>query len=436
MTEINKRRIWRIAAGVVLWIAIASFLFARVHDQESQRELRAIQHARGWLFGERVKVLVQFENPVPAAVGDPVFFRSSERDLTLIGEVAELAQDGTAVPARLGLTRQLACRLYLAGHGSGAASLDDRCQVSLITVPQTAAWVVKTLLPKEKLLWIAEEWNRTLLEHREELFQAISPVLQHLVGDLERLALEDLPLAVERHWEDLSAIGQNFHRESIQKELLPALEEVAWPILAKRSQPALDAVGKEILARLPVWGFTWRFLYQSLPLTADDYVKAEWQRFVDQDVLPILKSHTGDFIGALQDVIAELSRHPKGSEALRLGFDRLLHDRELQHQIRLIFQEIVLDNPRFQRTMLDRWNSPELAQAIDRLSVFMGPLLAKVGDAVLGTRGGGITPEFARVLRTQILEKDRRWILIESGPVKGEPVASGHRFQGQVASHE
>jgi hypothetical protein len=211
---------------------------------------------------------------------------------------------------------------------------------------------------------------------------------------------------------------------------------VAWPILAKRAQPALDAVGKEILTRLPVWGFTWRLLYQSLPITADDYVKAEWQRFVDHDVLPILKSHTGDFIGALQDVIAEVSSHPQSSEALRQSFDRLLHDRELQHQIRLIFQEIILDNPRFHQAMLDRWNSPELAQAIDKLSVFMGPLLAKIGDAVLGTRGGGITPEFARVLRTQILEKDRRWILIESGPVRGTPITSGHRFQGQVASHE
>ena len=80
--------------------------------------------------------------------------------------------------------------------------------------------------------------------------------------------------------------------------------------------------------------------------------------------------------------------------------------------------------------------SPEMTEAIDRLSVFLGPFFASVGDAVLGTRGGGITPEFARVLRTQILEKDRRFVIIEPG-VKGSPLLRwGHRFRAEVSDDE
>jgi hypothetical protein len=113
----------------------------------------------------------------------------------------------------------------------------------------------------------------------------------------------------------------------------------------------------------------------------------------------------------------------------------VLHDRELQHQLRLVFQETILDNPRFQDAMWELWRSPQLAEAIEKLSVFVGPLLSRVGEAVLGSRGGGITPEFARVLRTQILEKDRRWFLIESGPGQGPGgiLQPDHLFRAEVA---
>ena len=41
--------------------------------------------------------------------------------------------------------------------------------------------------------------------------------------------------------------------------------------------------------------------------------------------------------------------------------------------------------------------------------------MRRIGDMMFGTRHTGITPEFARVLRTEILDKDERWFLLEPG---------------------
>jgi hypothetical protein len=45
-----------------------------------------------------------------------------------------------------------------------------------------------------------------------------------------------------------------------------------------------------------------------------------------------------------------------------------------------------------------------------------------MGVLMLGTPSGGITPEFAQVLRAQILGKDTRWFRIEvSSAANGAP---------------
>jgi hypothetical protein len=55
---------------------------------------------------------------------------------------------------------------------------------------------------------------------------------------------------------------------------------------------------------------------------------------------------------------------------------------------------------------------------------------------IVGTQSTGITPEFARVLRTEILDKDERWFLLEPGS-GAAPSAAGRPLRAQVryASH-
>ncbi len=415
--------------GAVAWVAIASGLFLLVHDEEQSREARAAAHVWSWLSHGRATVRVELPAPVELAVGDPVFFGSSGGEMTLVGEVTRLiGPRGDTLPGRRGFVRAAECAIVPAEH----PSLVTDSRATYISVPQTAAWVMRTLLPPERLAWIANEWNATLLRHREEVFAAISPVLQDLVVDVERLLVDDLPEAIERRREEITRILGTFRSGVIREEFMPLLENELFPILVRRARPTLDAIGDEILARLPVWSLTWRYLYEKLPLTAEDTVQREWNRFVDAEVVPILREHIDDAVGALDDVISEAARNPRVSTALRRTIREILRNRELQHEIRMMFQEIVLDNPRFHDAMWARWRSPEVERAIADLSVFLAPLLRRVGETVLGSEGGGVTPEFARVLRTQILRKDTRWILLEGGTPGSPRVEDGHVFQATI----
>lgn len=432
-SRVGRRRL-RIGLGLVLWLAIGASGWSLVRDPRDSRHIRSLRHLKAWLFAQRLPITLEFSDPVEAAVGDPVFFRSGNQDLTLVGHVEGLVSEDeeTLSPRRSGMARRIRCGL----QSQGLDDLNSGSTASLISVPQTASWVFRTLLPREKLVWVASEWNRTLLEHREEVFAAIGPVLRELMGDFQTILSEDLPAALARRANELGAIGERFQETVVRKEFLPLVESEIWPILTSRAQPTIDAVGQEILARLPVWGFTWRYVYQSLPITGDDHVREAWEKFVDDEVKPILREHIDDFFGAFQDVVVQARRNPRIGEAFRRSFDRILQDRELQHELRLVFQEIILDNPRFHDAILRRWQSPRTQEAIERLSVFMGPLLSRLSDAVLGTRGGGITPEFARVLRTQILEKDRRWVILTPGPAGDPPLRWGHVFRAGVTQGE
>lgn len=419
----------RVIVGAILWVVLLASGQALVRDHESQRESRAAAHVSSWLFDRSLSVVVELDQSRRVDIGDPVFFGASEADLTLIGHVSELVGSSEAISgSSSAIVRRMRCEIYPSGH----LGLNSTSAVTMITVPQTADWVFRTLLPEDKILWIAQEWNRTLLANREALFEAIGPVVEALVRDFQTIVTEDLPPALASRGARFAELGERYEDAIIERELKPVIETELWPLMISRAQPTLDAVGKEIIKRLPVWSLTWRFVYDKLPLTENDHVREVWNEFVETEIVPILQAHVDDFLGAFGDVIAAASKNEKVGAAFRRSFDVLVADPAFQHELRLLFQEIVLDNPRFHDAMIARWQSPEMKVAIDKLSVFMGPLLSRIGDAILGTRGGGITPEFARVLRTQILEKDRRWLFIQPGASGAAALTRETVLQAQV----
>jgi hypothetical protein len=424
----RSARTVRIAVGSLIWVALLATGQALVRDGESHRGTRAVAHVSSWLFDQRLPVVIELDRPMKVAVGDPVFYGATESDLTLIGEVTELLDGDRSLPRSSDVVRRLRCEISAPGHeGLNAAST-----VTMITVPQTTGWVFRTLLPEEKIIWIARQWNHTLLDHRNELFEAIGPVVEALVRDFQGILTEDLPTALAARGARFAELGDRYEEVIIERELKPVIESDLWPMLIARAQPTLDAVGKEIIKRLPVWSLTWRFVYDALPLTENVHVRGEWNEFVETEIVPILQNHLDDFLGAFGDVIAAASKNERVGRAFRRSFDVLVEDPDFQRELRLVFQEIVLDNPRFHKAMIARWKSPEMNEAIDKLAIFMSPLLSRIGDAILGTRGGGITPEFARVLRTQILEKDRRWLFMQPGPAGSKVLTPHHVLQARV----
>jgi hypothetical protein len=67
-----------------------------------------------------------------------------------------------------------------------------------------------------------------------------------------------------------------------------------------------------------------------------------------------------------------------------------------------------------------------VAVAAERLE----PTARRIGDLLFGTRETGVSPEFARVLRSQILGKDRRWLVLAASAASHD--APEPRTNGQT----
>ena len=81
-----------------------------------------------------------------------------------------------------------------------------------------------------------------------------------------------------------------------------------------------------------------------------------------------------------------------------------------------IVQDAVINNQTLRTTMREYWASEEVQSAMNAATANFESTARTIGDTIFGSREGGVTPEFARVLRTQILMKDRRWFVITSKP--------------------
>jgi hypothetical protein len=83
-----------------------------------------------------------------------------------------------------------------------------------------------------------------------------------------------------------------------------------------------------------------------------------------------------------------------------------------------VLHEVALENPRFWKSVRQALTSRENQDAMRLTGNRLEPTVRRVSDVVLGTREG-LTPEFNRVLRQQILLKDRHGMLLGAPPPSG-----------------
>ena len=88
-------------------------------------------------------------------------------------------------------------------------------------------------------------------------------------------------------------------------------------------------------------------------------------------------------------------------------------DPEAHRVVREILKETLVENDRLQEVWSSIWSSAEARRALNLASDRLEPVVRSIGDDLFGTQEEGINPDFARVLRNQILGKDRRWIVAE-----------------------
>jgi hypothetical protein len=378
------------------------------------------------------------EDPIILEVGAPVYARAGGEEAmaireVIVGEVAALLDaGGQPLPDLYAEVPGVSPRVRVTLYDRERPAMRADASVRLVRVPMKLNWVIHTLLTDDAVKEVAADWNRTMLRHREELFELLVPVVEEFLRDAEGLIAGGLRAFAERHRDEVRAAGDAVAEELGGEELVELFYTAVWPLSEGKLRPIAEAIGAEIWRMFPLWSLSWRLAYEKLPMTDDDHFDRAWEEFVQSRIVPILRAHSGDLLAALREIGREALEKPEVNDHLRRAFRRLIGDPRLQGVARDFLKEMALDNPEFHDLVRRQWSSPAVQTALARAASFLEPMLRRMGDVVFGTRAGGIKPEFARVLRSQILLKDQQRIVLDPGSAGAPELAAGAALEAFV----
>jgi hypothetical protein len=184
------------------------------------------------------------------------------------------------------------------------------------------------------------------------------------------------------------------------------------PIVEKHATPVVEDIGAELWDRASLWRFGWRYAYDVLPLTNRNLVKAEWSRFVDEEAIPVVESHFDEFIDVQKRIIVETTSNPAVRKAIQESMETLVDDPDLQKFLSDVLQHAVVNNQELHRVLQEVMSSEKAMQLGQQFEESLQPLANEIGVELFGTDTEGLTPELVAVLRSQILGKDQRWLVV------------------------
>lgn len=400
MHQILILKALRILLGLALWLIAAGaggwYLVGRGPDSAVQPSwVDAV-----WSFATNPRRLtdLELEQRWEIAVGDPIF-ADQGGSLRQIGEV-------TCVGTQPGPPSVQAV-FY-----ATAPPLSPRSTLTYHQTPDSLEWVLRTMLPAEKRKQIADELKLAFEQNREEVLRQLRPVVDAAIRDALTAVEQEVPKTLGRHRDDLERLAGKYQREILERQIVPLVRSEVWPIVRRHAEPMANEVGHEIWQRASLWRFGWRYAYDKSPLPQRDLAQQEWQRFFQQEASPVLRAHTEDFIRVQQQIVRDLAADPKVRAVVSGSLNRIAADPESQRIVWQIIRETTADNPRVRAVLENHWRSERMQAAIQRAAQPLEPTIERIGAMLFGTPQGGVTPEFARVLRNRILFKDRRWLML------------------------
>ncbi len=441
-----KRRhlIW----GIGFWIAALAggwFLLRAELETQSSSVAALSDDLHQWVTGQKQTLAASTEFAKRVAVNDPIFVQNADGTFRHVGLVTDL--DTTYHKENLAALRELALSSpeMLARQdgldGVGLTSLSDNIdkekpilakeaeiqvyanalencpngfELHYYTTPMALDWVVETMIPsarrKEIAAMITEEWKL----QREELVTQLRPVMREGLRTALKAVESELPQILRNHRDDFHTLGDRYEAEVLKAEIIPLVREEILPIVEEEGVPVATEVGKALWNRVSLWSFTWRYVYDKSPFPKrnKNKVKEEFQRFIDKEALPELRSRSDQFIGLTERIVKRSMENSEVKAAMKRNFKRVLEDDELRRLVLMIVRETVIENETLRTELQAYMKDQETKVAMSLAGERLEPIVRDIGDMIFGSRAAGITPEFSRILRSQILTKDRRWFVI------------------------
>lgn len=358
-----------------------------------------------------------FRDPVPAAPGDAVYAGTHE-DPIAAGRV-ESVLDGPG-------GRTLVLRVY--------PDLADRlcADAELVAwdAPGTIGWILGTLFPPAFRERAVAEFVTFLREEGPRHVEAFRPAFAALLNRAADRLAADWPGVVAKHRDRFEALGRRLEVDVLGGILSPSLRQDAWPILRRHAQPVVASVAKEIWEKAPTTSFVGNFLLEQLPFTGSDLLEARVNRFLDDEVVPLLEARRTEFAAAAEAAAREILASGAFRGALSTSLRTVLADRGFQALMTDVARDWIIENMELRRDLREVIGSPEFREPLRDLLAALAPRASRLAnEVVLDDAGTGIDPALARVLRRQVLRRDPRWFHLRPGTAAA-PLVSGTPLGG------
>lgn len=373
----------------------------------------------GWLAGAPQEYSAVSASYLLLASGDPIFLKTEDGRYRQVGRVRNNFTPPPAdsskpvLPHVEAYTQKATVVLY---DSAVDKAFPLGYQLEYHTTPTALDWVATTLITSERQQQIAEIIARDWEQHREQVMLKLQPIVETGIGKCVEAIETELPTVLNAHRGDFGKLADRYQVEIIRNQIVPLVRTEILPIVQEEARPLATEVGKDLWNRVSLFSFTWRYLYDVSPLPEKNAVKLEFDRFMKEEVTPALESRSNEFVAVTERILGRISRNEKVRSVIRENLKKVATDKELQSIVWAIVQESVINNQTLRTTMRDYWASAEVQEAMSAATANFETTARTIGDTIFGSREGGVTPEFARVLRAQILMKDRRWFVITAKP--------------------
>lgn len=392
-----------IVVGLLFWIALVAFALTSMW-QPPRGDAAAVGSAPPPPTSRQVFDYLTVRSrqlglslpDVPLREGDPIFTRDPAGQWIQAGYVTDIDSRP--------LTRVARATWY-------AGVVDpQRCEFSYHYNRGRLADIVQTLLPPEKREKIQQLIREAIELDGDEIAAAMQPIVTRSLRESVPVVERALKESVARHRDEIEQLGERYRQAILEERLLPLVREEVMPIVREHAEPVAQTIGRELWDSASIWRFGWRALYDRAPLPGRDLLKEEWDRFVQEEAVPIVERHMDEVIEAQRNILIDISKNPRVREELREVASELANDPELQKLVTAIVRESIIENRELREVWAENWQSEDAQAALQLTGRRLEPVVRQIGDELFGTREDGISPSFARVLRHQVLGKDRRWI--------------------------
>ncbi len=337
------KRKFQLCLGILFWTGVVVYVYGAARPTSESAAARHSSLAR--YFAGPVEELAVRDKSLRLRKNDPVFFQSPGGSWRQIGYVCQGHAEASGEMIRLAwYDADLSpgqCRLI---HYRNSGRLED---------------VVATMLPPEKRLQIQNRLAEVMTAHGDELSAAFEPLVRKTLQQSLPIIDDELRRSVDRHRAEIDQLADQWNDEVVFKRLIPLARREIMPIVRKHGEPPAQEIGRELWDRASLWRFGWRALYDKTPLPQRNLVQGEWDRFAEQEAVPVFEAHMDDIVNAVQQIVVDVAENPSVRAELADVANGLASDPDTRQLVRKILQETLIDNQRLREAWSEIWTSDE-----------------------------------------------------------------------------